>query len=82
MEPKPDAEIETEKVSKNESQKEDPGRDGCEKPVNCRPGPGQGDTRIFDIITNIGVSFLVSKKPSEILGAKYRKRREQRETIS
>ena len=61
---------------------EGPGRGDCEKPVNYRPGRGQGDTRIFDIITNIGVSFLVSKKSSEMLGAKYRKRREQRETIS
>ena len=46
---------------------------------------GARETRIFDIITNIGVSFLVSKKSSEMLGAKYRKqrdRRERRETIS
>ena len=82
MEPKTDAEIEAEKVSKNESQKEGPGRDDCEKFLKCWPGTSQGETRFFDMITNIGVSFLVYKKCSEILGAKYRKRREQRETIS
>ena len=61
--------IDAQKVSKHESLWEGPGRGGCEKPAKSRPGRGQGDTRIFDIITNIGVSFLVSKLFSEILGA-------------